>query len=165
MKLSGLKRAPMWLPFTLSVVPGSRSMSKALGTYLPPGIYEESAIELLNEEYNLNVFNSNKYKWLYHLLNLSLSYLSIELDLELNRSLTVGLVEVHIDPLQLEAAVSFIKTRSVQTVLLADHLPKLRIRRNISNHKSYKNISSKAMQSTASTIKCNFALLQVCLLT
>lgn len=36
MKLSGLKRTPMRLPLTLSIVPGSRSTSRALGTYLPP---------------------------------------------------------------------------------------------------------------------------------
>lgn len=36
MKLSGLKRAPMRLPLILSIVPGSRSTSRALGTYLPP---------------------------------------------------------------------------------------------------------------------------------
>lgn len=74
MKLSGLKSSPMWLPLTLSIVPGSKSTSRARGTYFPPKITQQGIfflfICLISCESNWFLRNSlRRGEWWGHLLH------------------------------------------------------------------------------------------------
>lgn len=129
MKLSGLKSSPIRLPLMLSIVPGSRSMRRALGTYLPP--------ENMLETYTVTavIRNCNQIKQ--------------------NKSLTMCLIEVDIDPFQLQGTVAFIDARCIEPMFITDDFPKLLSQMQRTNERTdYTNVCIPSLKLKPNIILC-----------